>query len=103
MEFPDGSAPSQETGHLSNRDEGLDGEPDLSVEAQPAKALVIPVKPTQAMEQEHNLSHLPCRAWCPVCVRVVVFFFTPHMKLGDRNMQRKFEMAVESIKNELHL
>ena len=30
----------------------------------------VPVKPTQAMVDQHNINHLPFRSWCKYCVRV---------------------------------
>ena len=42
---------------------GTCGEDTLS------KALKTPFKPTQRMIYDHNISHLPFRAWCAACVR----------------------------------
>ena len=42
---------------------------DGDEEAQAAKPLTQPIQPTQAMIDEHNVSHLPYRPWCPACVR----------------------------------
>ena len=42
----------------------LDGEEDCG-----AKVMTAPVKPTQAMIDEHEVHHLPCRSWCSFCVR----------------------------------
>ena len=34
-----------------------------------ARAMPAPVRPTPAMIEQHNVSHLPFRNWCPFCVR----------------------------------
>ena len=38
-------------------------------EAQKAIAPKIPIKPSQEEVDEHMLTHLPFRSWCPHCVR----------------------------------
>ena len=38
-------------------------------EADPPRAVRDPGQPTQAMIDEHNLSHIPFRPWCAACVR----------------------------------
>ena len=37
-------------------------------EAQPQKAVKSPCMPTLSELKEHRFSHVPYRAWCPVCV-----------------------------------
>ena len=39
-----------------------------SHEARRAKPLAAPTEPTSQERQEHNLTHLPYRTWCQVCV-----------------------------------
>ena len=34
-----------------------------------SKSLNAPVKPTKAMVEDHEVSHLPFRNWCQACVR----------------------------------
>ena len=34
-----------------------------------SKALRAPIRPTQQMIDDHCVSHLPFRSWCPACVR----------------------------------
>ena len=38
-------------------------------EAALAKPLSAPIRPTPEMIEQHNVSHLPFRAWCNFCVR----------------------------------
>eukprot|EP00971_Amphidinium_carterae_P209657 4159003-Amphidinium_carterae.1 len=40
-----------------------------SAEAWTAKPLAVPVRPSKAEVEAHNLTHLPYRSWCPHCVR----------------------------------
>ena len=41
---------------------------ESETEAGQAKAATIPVRPAQKEVDEHMLTHLPYRAWCPHCV-----------------------------------
>ena len=34
-----------------------------------SRSLTTPLRPTQRMIEDHNVSHIPFRAWCPACVR----------------------------------
>ena len=38
-------------------------------EATTSRALPSPVKPSQKMIEDHNISHIPFRSWCMACVR----------------------------------
>ena len=40
-----------------------------SEEAKGAKGARVPTKPSQEEVEEHMLTHLPYRSWCPHCVR----------------------------------
>ena len=42
---------------------------ELNAEAQQAKPLPIPAKPSPEMIAAHEVSHLPFRSWCSHCVR----------------------------------
>ena len=42
---------------------------DDQEEAKKAKGLPTPPQPTEQERMEHELTHLPYRSWCPVCVR----------------------------------
>ena len=42
---------------------------DYSEEALVPKTLQTPKEPTQEERELHNLTHMPYRAWCPLCVR----------------------------------
>ena len=44
-------------------------EEELNADAQQAKPLPIPAKPTPEMIAAHEVSHLPFRSWCSHCVR----------------------------------
>ena len=39
-----------------------------SEETQPARGLPVPRQPSQHEREEHELTHLPFRAWCEICV-----------------------------------
>ena len=49
--------------------EHLESDDEDTTQATKAKALTMPKQPSQQDVQEHNLTHLPCRSWCPICVR----------------------------------
>ena len=38
-------------------------------EAQPARLGIVPVLPSEAEVEQHELTHLPFRSWCRHCVR----------------------------------
>ena len=48
--------------------EQLDTDDDEQQEAQRAKGVKAPEQPTQQQIRVHNLTHLPYRNWCPICV-----------------------------------
>ena len=52
-------------------------------DAQPARAMRNPITPTQKMIDDHNVSHLPYRDWCPACVRGRGKSI-PHRKVVDK-------------------
>ena len=51
--------------------EALHGEAAQEAESEDvvSKALRTPIRPTQQMIDDHEVSHLPFRSWCPFCVR----------------------------------
>ena len=44
-------------------------EDDLVDNANPAKTLTTPPQPTEAERELHNLTHMPFRSWCKICVQ----------------------------------
>ena len=44
-------------------------EEDEQQSANKAKAMMQPVQPTPQEIQQHNLTHMPYRSWCPVCIQ----------------------------------
>ena len=42
---------------------------DYSEEAVLPRALNVPKEPTEEERELHNLTHMPYRAWCPLCVK----------------------------------
>ena len=46
--------------------------------------MVSPTQPTQKMIEEHEVSHLPFRSWCPACVRGRQKS-NPHRKQSDED------------------
>ena len=40
-----------------------------AAEAQPARPGIVPVLPSEAEVEQHELTHLPFRSWCRHCVR----------------------------------
>ena len=59
---------------FSNRDESeevqeaIPDDPEQLRETQPARGLPVPRQPSQHEREEHELTHLPFRAWCKTCV-----------------------------------
>ena len=49
--------------------EQLESDDEEHRPAKRAKAATTPYMPTPQEVQEHNLTHLPYRNWCPICVR----------------------------------
>ena len=41
---------------------------DIQQSALPAKGIKAPQQPTEQERKEHNLTHLPYRSWCSICV-----------------------------------
>ena len=54
-----------------------------TTEAVPAKGLAQPAEPTPTERATHNLTHLPYRSWCPLCVKAKAKQ-DAHRKLTDR-------------------
>ena len=55
---------------IGNVDEDIQCEPcEVSEEAMKIRKLVDPKRPSQQEVDEHYLSHLPFRNWCPHCMR----------------------------------
>ena len=50
------------------KEEYITGEEDTQQAALPAKGVKAPSHPTEQERIEHNLTHLPYRTWCPICV-----------------------------------
>ena len=48
---------------------GFDQDIAGSAEAQPAKLGIVPVLPSEAEVEQHELTHVPFRSWCRHCVR----------------------------------
>ena len=42
---------------------------DYSEEAILPRALTVPKEPTEEERELHSLTHMPYRAWCPLCVK----------------------------------
>ena len=42
---------------------------DCNAEARLPKILLAPTQPTEEERELHNLTHLPFRAWCPICTK----------------------------------
>ena len=51
------------------KDEYYTIEEEEQQQAIPAKGIRSPEQPTQQERAEHNLTHLPFRSWCPLCVQ----------------------------------
>ena len=49
--------------------EDLPTEDDTPQMATRAKAMTMPTQPTPQEIQEHNITHMPYRSWCPICVQ----------------------------------
>ncbi len=50
-------------------DEGVGEKTKATREERIAKKLIDPRRPTDHEVEEHNLTHIPCRNCCPICVR----------------------------------
>ena len=48
--------------------EAIPDDPEQLREIQPARGLPVPRQPSQHEREEHELTHLPFRAWCKTCV-----------------------------------
>ena len=48
--------------------EAIPNDPEQLGETQPARGLPVPRQPSQHEREEHELTHLPFRAWCKTCV-----------------------------------
>ena len=54
---------------VDEEEEDAAGDDQLEqAEAVTARVLSCPVQPTKQQVEEHNLTHLPFRNWCPACV-----------------------------------
>ena len=49
--------------------EHLESDDEDNQQAIKARATAAPKQPTQQEVQEHNLTHMPYRSWCPICVQ----------------------------------
>ena len=60
----------EESGPASVEEFGpTDADEDVVQEAEELKHVPAPVLPARAEVESHNVSHLPFRSWCSVCVR----------------------------------
>ena len=48
--------------------EAFPDDPEQLRETQPARGLPVPRQPNQHEREQHELTHLPFRAWCKTCV-----------------------------------
>ena len=55
-----------------------------------------PIEPTKQEREIHNLTHLPYRSWCPICVRAKGKQ-TPHRKGGSTKPLIQVDFAFVSI------
>ena len=51
------------------KDEFITEDIDEQQEARKAKGIPAPRQPTEQERMEHELTHLPYRSWCPLCVQ----------------------------------
>ena len=65
----DAGGSMESTGTASRVAEGRGGNREVIEEAQAAKGIRETTMPTWEVIREHELTHLPFRAWCPHCVR----------------------------------
>ena len=56
---------------------------DLTSESRQPRTLPTPTPPTVAERELHNLTHMPFRAWCPICVKACGLP-TQHRQVYDR-------------------
>ncbi len=61
-------------------------EGDACDEETSSKSLRAPMRPTQQMIDDHSVSHLPFRSWCPACVRGRAKC-VPHHDVGKEDEQ----------------
>ena len=59
----------EEEGEEKEEEDSVDDLSFFKSEAQPALKSPNPITPTSAEMEQHNLTHLPYRNWCPVCVK----------------------------------
>ena len=81
---PDEEEGTQEQG--GEREEAAqeqEGEPE---EARKAKGTKVPIKPSKEEVDEHMLTHLPFRSWCPHCIRGKSKG-RPHKKAGEEQKE----------------
>ena len=55
-------------GQATYKDEYITDEEDNQQAALPARGIKAPQQPTEQERREHNLTHLPYRSWCSICV-----------------------------------
>ena len=48
---------------------GADGDADDEEETQDPKQVTTPILPTEEEIRDHEVAHMPFRAWCPSCVQ----------------------------------
>ena len=54
---------------MGEYEEELTIEGDEEAEGQAAKVIRAPIRPSQQEVDEHMLTHIPFRSWCPHCVK----------------------------------
>eukprot|EP00971_Amphidinium_carterae_P021732 428613-Amphidinium_carterae.1 len=42
---------------------------EVSQQADIPRQLRQPPQPTKKEQEEHRFTHMPCRSWCPICVK----------------------------------
>ena len=63
---------------------GFEQDAEDGTEGQDARSGIIPVLPSDAEVDQHELTHLPSRSWCRHCVRAKGKESTPQRKSGRR-------------------
>ena len=59
---PEDLSAEEDEGEQAGREEECE-------EGRRAKGMTTPMKVSDKEREEHELTHTPCRAWCPYCVR----------------------------------
>ena len=65
-------------------------------EAQSGKGVTKPAEPTRKEWEEHQLTHVPFRSWCPFCVKGRG---APNMPLDEAKKEERERMDEKSIRS----